>query len=254
MRNDLRQPGFSLTEVLLAVAILAVGMLFVGGTFVLAIHYSTLSTEQTIAAVVVEEAVAKIRLHGFEREPNSVAQTPYERLIPSLREEEFLYPSAPAMARQYVWSALCRWADPKIDSHLLQVTVFVSRGAWKGVRPAPTDLDIAGSSGGSLQITADQASQLYEGSILVDGATGSVYRVTKLDGAPSGRVDVKLNRPWQGTSQKVWVVPRPASGGRNPCIAVYQTEVRMPDRSEPSTQSATGGKPGAMAPAIKRMY
>ncbi|MCP4452964.1 MAG: prepilin-type N-terminal cleavage/methylation domain-containing protein, partial [Planctomycetes bacterium] len=49
MTDKRRQSGFSLTEVLLAIATLAIGMLFVGGTFVLGIHFSRLSTEQSIA-------------------------------------------------------------------------------------------------------------------------------------------------------------------------------------------------------------
>ena len=63
--------GFSLTEVLLAVGILAVGMLFIAGTFLVGIHFSTIATEQTIAAVASDEAFAKIKLYGVNlNDPN----------------------------------------------------------------------------------------------------------------------------------------------------------------------------------------
>ena len=64
MTDKHRQSGFSLTEVLLAIATLAIGMLFVGGTFMLGIHFSRVSTEHSIAPVVAEEAFAKMSLYG----------------------------------------------------------------------------------------------------------------------------------------------------------------------------------------------
>ena len=217
----------------MAVAILAVGMLFVGGTFVLGIHFSTLSTEQTIGAVAAQEAATRIRLYGLD--PNqtisSDAQTAYTQDRKG-RAFDVNYPSAPATDTQYAWSALYRWVDPNADSRLLQLTVFVTRGGAKGAMPAPAMHEVAGTSGGGLQIKTDLARQLYEGSVLVDDATGWVYRVTKFDDPKGGQVNVTLDRAWQGTSKKVWAVLRPSFGGRNPCVAVYQTEVRMPERPQ----------------------
>jgi hypothetical protein len=203
---------------LLAVAILAVGMLFVGGTFVLAIHFSTLSTERTIAAVVAEEAVAKIRLYGIDPTQGVVAdgQTLYTRDAKggAIDVNEFGYPSVRAMDKQYAWSALCRWIGADTNSQRVQVTVFVCRVAGIGTRPIPLLLDID---------KADDATRLYEGSLLVDDEVGRLYRVASLEGG------VKLDRPWEGGSAKtIWVIPRPQqAGGRNPCITVYQTELVM---------------------------
>ena len=230
MRHCPGQHGFSLTEVLLAVAILAVGMLFVGGTFVLGIHFSTLSTEQTIGAVVAQEAVTKIRIYGLD--PSQAISPDAQTLCTRDRKGRDIdanYPSAQGVDKQYAWSALCRRVDPEADSRLLQVTVFVSRGAGSGARPAPTNLQVQvpDASKASLQLGADLARQLYEGSVLVDDATGLVYRITRLDAPVGDQVKVTLDRPWQGTSKKAWAVLRPSYGGRNPCIAVYQTEVRM---------------------------
>ena len=238
MRQPQRHTGFSLTEVLLAVATLAVGMLFVGGTFVLGIFYSARATEQTIAAVVVEEAVTKIRLYGFAPEPNSIGYTLYGPHQAGMDPDEFLYPSGRGMGRserQYSWSALCKRQGADPNSRMVQVTVFVSRSAGIGDRPVPTSLQIKGIAGDTrdeIQFSnAASVDLLYEGSVLVDDITGQIYRVLEIGPSGSDRV-VRLDRPWQGTSATaVWAVPRPPSptaSTRNPCIAVYQTEMRMP--------------------------
>jgi prepilin-type N-terminal cleavage/methylation domain-containing protein len=238
MKRDRLQKGFSLTEVLLAVATLAIGMLFVGGTFVLGVVYSTRATEQTIAAVAAEEAVTKIRLYRLDpNDPNqalrSTGQTPYVRdqkrsAIPA---GEFRYPSADVLERQYTWSALCRWADPNMDSRLVQVTVFVCRNLGVDAQlPERLDvLGVSGAAGDEMQFAgSDSVRRLYDRSVLVDDATGQIYRVAQVNLPQADRV--KLDRPWQGGSAgAVWAVPRPPAGGRNPCISVFQTEVRMPD-------------------------
>ncbi len=95
MRTNDRQAGFSLTEVLLAVATLAVGMIFISGTFLTGIHLSTIATERTIAAVAVDEAFAKIRLYGLDlTDPNFASNqlTRYEVLNP-IAQTEFAYPA-----------------------------------------------------------------------------------------------------------------------------------------------------------------
>ena len=56
--------GFSLAETLIALGILAVGMLFIAGVFPVAIRLTTISAERTTAAVVAEEAFAKVQLYG----------------------------------------------------------------------------------------------------------------------------------------------------------------------------------------------
>lgn len=245
-----RQPGFSLIEVLLAVATLAVGMLFIGGAFMLGIYTSSRATEQTIASVVAQEAVAKIRLYGFARGPDSTGYRlygprpagvgPESVLCPSdrMRADEFLYPSdrdAGGSQRQYSWSAVCKKREgADLDSPMVQTTVFVCRAPGTEPRPIPTRLEIRSASGDRIQFMGeDSVRLLFGGSVLVDDGTGQVYRVLEIGGNGSDRV--RVDRPWQGASAgAVWVVPRPsaAAAGRNPCIAVYQTELRMPDGPE----------------------
>ena len=75
--------GFSLTECLLAIGILAVGMLFIAGVFPVGIHFTTVATERTIAAVVADEAFAKIRLYALGEPNNPLVGIDFSRLDPN---------------------------------------------------------------------------------------------------------------------------------------------------------------------------
>jgi len=157
VKNKMRNYGFSLTEVLFAVGTLAIGMLFVAGTFPVAIYFSTIATERTVAAVVADEAFAKIRLHaiGDPNDPNDDFKlgaliigrhTDFNdanvfpatfRIDPNEFPNGFAYPSDPDIhisEKKYYWSALCRRVvDPvKGPTQLVQVTVFVSRKIGSG--------------------------------------------------------------------------------------------------------------------------
>jgi hypothetical protein len=132
----------------MAVGTLAIGMVFIAGTFMTGVYFATVSTERTIGVVAADEAFAKIRLYGLD--PNRLmtgASTPYEQLT-AISVTEFLYPSTTAIParvtgtspaplgalqteqRQYSWAALCRRMGP--GSPLVQCTVFVSRAAGTG--------------------------------------------------------------------------------------------------------------------------
>ena len=158
MGKSLKNFGFSLTEVLLSVGILSVGMIFIAGVFPVGIHFTTIATEQTIAAVVADEAFAKIKIYAIG-EPSKNAPgndnidldqletdglkpdefTKFDDIFPAaanidpnLKENEFAYPSADTGSqKQYYWSALCRLTEEyKKDYNPnppVQVTVFVSR-------------------------------------------------------------------------------------------------------------------------------
>jgi len=153
VRKLRKNNGFSLTEVLFAVATLAIGMLFIAGTFPVAIYFSTIATERTIAAVVADEAFAKIRLYADPNEYDAISDInmPYLRVrwqtqtrfndanaFPAtfrfrIDPNEFTYPSDPRIhisEKKYYWSALCKSVDP--TTRLVQVTVFVSRRIGSG--------------------------------------------------------------------------------------------------------------------------
>src|SRR5512140_385723 len=121
MNYKLKKHGFSLAEVMMASAILAVGLLMIAGTFPVAIFLMSGSVEQSIAPIVADEAFAKIQLYGvnvstllppatttcadFSAINNLVALAPPV----SINASEYLYPSAngiPDYDRAYSWSAL----------------------------------------------------------------------------------------------------------------------------------------------------
>lgn len=254
MTSDTRQHGFSLTETLLAVGTLAIGMMFIAGTFMTGIYFSTVSTERTIAAVAAAEAFAKVRLF----DPNLAGlrtgeSVPYEHLV-TIGPREFLYPSTGTedTGQQYSWAVLCRG----MGGELVQCTVFVSRGTgaesayWvrqSGVPwpqplvpsglPRPVRVSVAydpvlaGTNGISIVDTSsgddiNELAFINDGSILVDDGTGQIYRVLERSADQPDRV--KLDRPWAGgPAGLVWVVPPAAAGGRNPVIAVYQEVIRF---------------------------
>ena len=143
MKNKLKNSGFSLTEMLLAIGVLSVGMVFIAGVFPVAIHFMTISTERTIAAVVADEAFAKIKLYAHPDPAgpgtNEIQLTALPivghayfrdiRVFPAIGNidpnEEFTYPSTDTDISQkhYCFSALCRLTGPG----LVQVTVFINR-------------------------------------------------------------------------------------------------------------------------------
>lgn len=273
MTTPQRHRGFSLTEVLIAVGTLAIGLTFIGGTFLAGIHLSTVSSERTIAAVVANEAFAKIKLYGvgvydpntgyWAIDPNldGTYQTPFERLdhrfpLPDgiddpndpndppddANENLFAYPStrAPWIDKQYFWSALCRVVSADPGDRLIQVTVFVSRkvlrsGGYVGgsVWPVPVEVAVSAITGATnenmLQIDdATQQSYIGEGATIINGQTGRIHRVLPSD--PDYPDVIVLDTPWQdggAAVSSVWVVPPPPSGGRKPCIAVYQKLIRF---------------------------
>jgi len=162
MKTKSKHNGFSLTEVLMAVGILSVGMMLIATMFPVGIYLTTVASERTMAAIVSDEAFAKIQLYGFEN-PKPQPDTPllraefYEKtfdyeqahndpclgsspclpgsydLFPDINEidpNEFSYPPVDPCAtgnRQYYWSALCKKLSNVPTETEYLVTVFVAR-------------------------------------------------------------------------------------------------------------------------------
>lgn len=239
MAKRRRYGGFSLVEVLMAVGTLAIGMIFIAGTFLVGIHLTTVSTERTIATVVANEAFAKVELFGVDpTDPNLLIDrlTPFEMLKPlfvprPVNPDEFAYPSTQTLPdKQYFWSAVCR-RYPSDPNHDVQVTVFVSRkvgAASKYIdalgsvidRPVAVQVGVSGSPGSRLLTITGDPRWISAGCTIAEDSTGEIYRV--VDNGP-GPTEIVLDpdKPWLG-GDKVWVVPPPIGRGKGPCIAVYQ--------------------------------
>jgi type II secretory pathway pseudopilin PulG len=260
MRKNRNNFGFSLTEVLLALGTLSIGMIFVAGVFPVAIYFSTQASEQTIAAVVADEAIAKIRLFavGDPIDPTDDLDftqlifnglTNFEDAFPpgvTIDPGEFAYPSDPCnniLRTRYCWSALLRRVSPvgsegpAPPGRLVQVTIFVCRktspsqvyrtsdGDDDSYLPVPVRVDVSSAGGAELTINdPDRKTFINDGYTIMDDLTGRLYRVLERDRSQPDRII--LDRPWQGSGW-VWVIPPPRGGGRYPCIAVYQKLIRF---------------------------
>jgi len=223
-------------EVLLAIGILSIGMIFIAGVFPAAIYMTTVSTEQSIGAAAADEAFAKIKIYDVNfTSPRWPANPTIEcidfievwKFAPLLIDpNEFFYPST-NVERQYYWSALCRWINPATSERSVQVTVFVCRKVGSGTNwQAPVLVGVSKFSNNVLQIEANKETWINDGYTIVDNLTGHIYRVLERDSSIQNRII--LDRQWQGNpTGVVWVVPAPAGGGRYPCVAVYQKVIRF---------------------------
>jgi len=240
MKKRRQYRGFSLAEVLLAVGTLAVGMIFISGTFLTGIHFSTISTERTIAVVVAEEAFAKVRLYGVNLMTDlNLAinqQIPFESLNLIAYDDEFAYPSTKTLTgKHYYWSVLCRpvYSDP--TNRLVQVTVFISRKVGGSItyqggagRPVPVQVGVSGAVGDRVLTITGDIQSINDGYTIVENATGNIYRVVERGADPAAPEQITLatGKLWQG-GDSVWVIPPPVGGGKCPCIGVYQRLIRF---------------------------
>ena len=236
--------GFTLVELLLALAVLAIGTTFVAGAFVVAIHFSTATTEQTIAAVVANEAFAKIQLYG-KADISWLAELPPDssvllKDVIVIHADEFAYPSDPCnniVRTKYCWSAICRRASEQ----LVQVTVFVNRkiGTNKTYWIRNADGTLASDfsypipvfikvtvTGDADKLSIDNETTFVNGGhTIAEDSTGRLYQVLDRLRAPDDNIIV-LNNDWQG-GEWVWTIPHPVRGGKGPCIAAYQKVIRF---------------------------
>ena len=239
MKKRRQYSGFSLAEVLLAVGTLAIGMIFISGTFLTGIHFSTISTERTIAAVVAEEAFAKVRLYGINMtDPNFAVnqQIPFESFNLIADDDEFAYPSTKTLTgKHYYWSVLCRpvYSDP--TNRLVQVTVFISRKVGSSIRyqggagrPVPVQVGLSGAVGDRVLTITGNIQFINDGYTIVENGTGNIYRVVERGADPAfpEQITLAMNKLWQG-GDSVWVIPPPVGGGKCPCIGVYQRLIRF---------------------------
>ena len=66
MKRTCRHDGFSLTEVLLATGILAMGFVLIAMIFPAGIKLTSLAAEKTLGPAIAEEAIAKMQIYGLD--------------------------------------------------------------------------------------------------------------------------------------------------------------------------------------------
>jgi prepilin-type N-terminal cleavage/methylation domain-containing protein len=236
------QKGFSLTEVLMAAGILAVGLMMIAGTFPVGIFLTAASVEQTIAPIVTDEAFAKIQLYDVNvasltattacADFNNVNNRAVagNRIDPN----EYQYPSINTLGdRVYHWSAICRRVD--LNDRMVQVTVFVSRKTGSGLKYLdqagnqvdwPTPRRITTSAGTGANQRRVTQNFITGGYTIVADMSGNIYRVLDHTNV-GGSFEITLDKNWSDGGSDVWVVPAAVSGGRSPVIGVYQRIIKF---------------------------
>ena len=246
MKIKLKNNGFSLTEVLMAVGILTVGMLLIATMFPVGIYLTAVASERTMAAIVADEAFAKIQLYNInDITPNDDGQCHdwgYEMYDANeIDPNEFSYPPVdPNGSSQYYWSALYRKTPGNAADKQYQITVFVARKTNPGLtyeggsvsapssgNPWPIPLELALAATGSkdspeLAIGTGSENLVNPPTKIIDNATGRLYTVVKRNEA-----DVTLDRPLEADVTDIWLIPPPQSGGKNAGIEVYQRIIKF---------------------------
>ncbi|MBN1787946.1 MAG: prepilin-type N-terminal cleavage/methylation domain-containing protein [Sedimentisphaerales bacterium] len=249
MKFKPKKSGFSLTEVLMAVGILSIGMMLIATMFPAAIFLTSVGTERTIASLVADEAFAKIQLFGIGTIPGT--SDDYNNISsPALIDiDEYYYPSMEPGSTgrsQYCWSALCRTLSTAATGNKFQVTVFVSRKTSVNDRymadigsgvdisePRPVRLTVHAKDSKCLPdeliIPAPgEGKYLNPPAAIVDDKTGKIYRViNRKDG---GTVSIiTIDREWEGSGgfETVWFISPPVSGGKNAGVEIFQAELTL---------------------------
>ena len=164
MVRGIKQPGFSVAEVMIAVGILGVALIFIAGVFPVGIRFTEVSTNRTVGTIVASEAFAKIRLMADEIGADlTELRTEEHRDFNDWCDEidifddylldvnTYSYPTDNTVEfgkKHYCWSALLRRVDRYIggpnepdSSRDVQVTVFVCRRAGNNPKYYKPDFD-----------------------------------------------------------------------------------------------------------------
>ena len=216
----------------MAVGILSIGLMLIATMFPAALYLTTVASERTMAAIVADEAFAKIHLYGVKGTPSSNIVDYNNCTI--MDHNEFSYPSVDPCStdfRQYYWSALCKKADP---NYLF--TVFVARktspaltyqgGGEGGKRPKLIQIAVKVTQNDpNFTITnAAESQYINPPAAVVDDATCKIYHI--IDRQTPHAV---LDRPWEDATGTgfIWLIPPPVSGGKNADIEVYQEIIKF---------------------------
>jgi len=214
MNRRRRQNGFSIAEILIAVGILTVAMLFIAGVFPVGIRFMQVSADRTTAAFVASEAFAKVQLYAGRVDPQLDSELRFTEArdfndwfddVDSsddyvIDANTFSYPTDDSISfddKHYCWSAILR----RTEGRDVQVTVFVSRKAGAAAKyylpdyssfgtdgyasisdandrlPHPVRVDVNDVQNRANELRISNPKLINDGDIIVDDPTGRIYRV-----------------------------------------------------------------------------
>lgn len=262
MAKKSKHSGFSLTEVLMAVGILAIGMMLIATMFPVGIYLTTVATERTMAAIVADEAFAKIQLYGFENPSNPIDYSlifDYESAhndplirplftdINEIDTNEFSYPSVdPAMkTSQYYWSALCKKLDANSTSNDTQylVTIFIARKTNPNLtydagyfdRPRVVDANVQkvpGEPNNTLKVLSGEAKYVNPPTTILvldndNNIPGRLYCVVdRINNADANFITLDRDLdPDSNNPNAIRFIPPPDSGGKNADVGVFPPRI-----------------------------
>jgi prepilin-type N-terminal cleavage/methylation domain-containing protein len=220
MNRQVRHNGFSLTEVLIATGILALGLVMIAMAFPVGVKLASIATERPVGVVTGNEALAKMRLYGIlaftdlkwpanaDTDPATTVDntcTDYWQVCANTAmtvnqiDDQRCYPSLVPQPdeRRYYWSALVRRADTNTGE--IQATVFVCRilgmgstyytaaGAATGKWPVPVKVQVQTITGKrQLKIVPSLAGNpeyhfFKEGSMILEDSDGQICRVMEME-------------------------------------------------------------------------
>lgn len=228
-----RTTGFSLTEVLLAVATLTIGMVFIGGTYFVGVHFSARSFEKGLGSVVAREALNMIRLHGVNSKGvpidgavsfASVSATPLNFV------DDFVYEHN----SQFRWDAVLQRING--SANLYGVTVFVSRWNRDETYPPLFESRTVTVKGGRFIDGTDGSGESYglsHGQWVADAANRNrVFRVMRSQGGGWELTPDPSNGSTTLTDYdlELWSLfpnPKGLSGIQSRVVYVLRDEIRL---------------------------
>ncbi len=249
----IKNNAFSLTEVLMAVGILSVGIMLVATMFPAAIYLTTVASEKTMASIVADQAFAKMRLYGVKavQDPNKtkIFYLYGNDMNDVIAADEFTYPSSDGKW-QYCWVPLYKKlnSDPCDMQYLVKLYIarrtnpnqrFFRTGLLKtsetSDRPTPINVGVVYSSAkpNQLKIGRQVNNPVVDfinpppATAIIDNVSGRIFRIVGRD--TEDTETVILDRRWDkdiGEPNEVWVLPAPEingdPAGKNPDIEIYQ--------------------------------
>ncbi|HAL44377.1 MAG: hypothetical protein A2Y12_15800 [Planctomycetes bacterium GWF2_42_9] len=243
MKLKIKKTAFSLTEVLMAAGILSIGIMLVATMFPAALYLTTTASEKTMAAIVADEAFAKMQLFGIVDPTKSTERFVryWQDMSNKIDQDEYIYPSFSGNA-QYSWVPLCKKLNSDSEDMRYLVKVFVTRKTNPNQKfytdatysdandwPVPVATNsFVFISPKYLKLTRGEEQELINpppSTIIVDNVSGRIFRIVNRNDDK-----VTLDRDWDKDIKEPEIILYIPSGigpdgkpsGKNPDIEVFQ--------------------------------